>query len=282
MFKLILSALSAGVLVCAAPAQAAAPAPAADQGRPIVIGRAYDLASATLKETRRINVYLPPGYPAAGKAYPVVYLIDGGEDEDFPHIAGLAQLGALGGAYREMIVVGVAGADRKRDLTYPSGDPRDRKDLPTSGGSAAFRRFLTEELQPWVKARYPAGGETALMGESLAGLFVVETFLRQPGAFDAYIAVSPSLWWDNGRLAKGSAALLAAQPPGRRALFLSIGDEGREMQAGVDDLTAALRAKPPEGLTWRYQPMPAEHHNSIYHPAALAAFRALFAEPAGR
>ena len=33
------------------------------------------------------------------------------------------------------------------------------------------------------------------------------------------------------------------------------------------------------GLTWDYTPRPAESHATIYHGAALAAFRQLFPAP---
>lgn len=253
----------------------AAPAPP-EGGKPIVIGQGYDLPSATLKQTRRINVYLPRSYGDAGKSYPVVYLLDGGEPEDFHHITGLADLASLDGQIGEFIVVGVADIDRKHELTARSSDPEDMKLIPTAGGSDDFRRFIGEELQPWVKAHYRTSGERVVMGESLAGLFVLETFLKQPGLFDDYVAASPSVWWDGGALAKASPGLIAAWKTPPRKLWLTVGDEGSTMQAGVDAVVAALKAKQPAGLEWRYEPMPQEGHGTIFHPAALKAVRWLF------
>ena len=248
--------------------------------RPIVIGQSFTLPSAGLKETRRINVHLPAGYAAhPERRYPVLYLLDGGEQEDFPHIVGLAQLGELSWTFREMIVVGIEGTDRKRDMTAPSNSAEDRKLAPTSGCSAAFRRFLADELRPWVDQRFRVSGETALIGESLAGLFVVETFLKEPALFDAYIAASPSLWWNDQALARGAADDLARWPAGPRKLYLTIADEGSTMQEGVDRVVAALRAAPPKAVTWRYDPMPTLHHSTIYHPAALQAFRTVWPGP---
>lgn len=254
----------------------------AEEGRPVVLARSYTLESRVLKETRRLNVYLPPGYAEGKTRLPVLYLLDGGEKEDFAHIAGLAQLASLNHAIREMIVIGIEGTDRRRDFTAPSSVPEDVKALPTSGGSAAFREFLARELKPWVESRYRTNGEDLLIGESLAGLFVVETFLRQPALFGRYIAVSPSMWWDNQSLAKASAELLRAHPAGPRELFLTMGDEGTvvpEMQGGLDILVAALKAGAPTGLTWHYAPMPEEHHGTIFHPAAFKALRLLMPEP---
>lgn len=275
-----MAAMLLGVLACAGPGAAPrAPSRETEEGQPVVIARSYTLESRVLKETRRINVYLPPGYAEGKVRLPVLYLLDGGVHEDFPHILGLAQLASLNRALGEMIVIGIEGTDRKRDFTHPSSEPEDLKVLPTSGGSAAFREFLARELKPWVEARYRTSGVSALIGESLAGLFVVETFLRQPGLFERYIAVSPSLWWDNQSLAKESTERLRAWASGPRELFMSIGDEGGTMQEGVDLLVGALKARAPAGLRWHYEPMPGEQHSTIYHPAALRALRLLFPAP---
>jgi predicted alpha/beta superfamily hydrolase len=270
------------LVACAGPGGSTRETPAhtEDEGRPIVIARSYTLESRVLKETRRINVWLPPGYAEGQGRFPVLYLLDGGEHEDFHHITGLAQLASLNHAIREMVVVGIEGTDRKRDFTAPSSDPEDRKLVPTSGGAAAFREFLARELKPWVEARYRTSGESTLIGESLAGLFTVETFLVQPELFQRYIAVSPSLWWDQQSLAKASATRLQSHPAGERGLYLSIANEGSTMQEGVDTLVAALKAHAPAGLTWHYEPLPGEQHATVYHPAAFRALRLLFPPPA--
>lgn len=264
-------------LLCgfAAPALAQGP-----ESTPIVIGQSLTMESKILGQTRRINVHLPAGYATSGKTYPVLYLMDGGEKEDFPHIAGLAQLGELSWTYREMIVVGIEGIDRRHDLTHPTSVAKEKADYPTTGGSDAYRRFLAEELKPWVAARYRTSGESAIIGESLAGLFVVETLLKQPTLFDAYIAASPSLWWSDQALARGAAADIAKWPAlGQRKLYLTIGDEGTTMQEGVDKVVAALNAAKPAGLIYVYDPMHQEHHSTVYHPAALKAFRSVWPGP---
>ncbi|MBO9544017.1 MAG: alpha/beta hydrolase [Caulobacter sp.] len=263
--------------LASAPLAASAQAP---EGTPILIGQSLTMESKILGQTRRINVHLPPDYAKSSKTYPVLYLMDGGEKEDFPHIAGLAQLGELSWTYREMIVVGIEGIDRRHDLTHPTSVAKEKADYPTTGGSAAYRRFLAEELKPWVAARYRASGESAIIGESLAGLFVVETLLKQPTLFDAYIAASPSLWWSDQALARGAAADIANWPAlGQRKLYLTIGDEGTTMQEGVDNVVAALDAAKPAGLTYVYDPMHQEHHSTVYHPAALKAFRTVWPGP---
>jgi hypothetical protein len=41
-------------------------------------------------------------------------------------------------------------------------------------------------------------------------------------------------------------------------------------------LAATLRAAANPNLTWHYEPLPQETHATIYHPAALNAFRTVF------
>jgi predicted alpha/beta superfamily hydrolase len=127
-----------------------------------------------------------------------------------------------------------------------------------------------------VEARFRLNGETALMGESLAGLFVVETFLKEPQMFDAYVAVSPSVWWDGGRLARQAGAHLRDHSNDPRRLILTIADEGGSMQAAMDELVANLRQHAMPALQWSYAPRHDESHATIYHGAALEAFRQLY------
>jgi len=100
--------LLAALLGAACQSAAVANVASADGGQPIVLGRGYDIASAALGEVRHVNVYLPAGYATGETRYPVLYLIDGGVDQDFVHIAGLSHsTPRSAAAFREMIVVGI-------------------------------------------------------------------------------------------------------------------------------------------------------------------------------
>lgn len=266
--------LAVSALLLLAPVAATAQA-----SKPIVIGQSYTVTSKVLSQERTINVWLPASYAEGKGVYPVIYLLDGGEGEDFHHITGLMQVGGMNGYTTEAIVVGIANIDRKHDLTYPSASAEDRKILPTGGGSAAFRKFIASEVQPWVDARYRTSGRTVIMGESLAGLFCLETFLRAPKTFTDYVCVSPSLWWDNGALAKEAPAALAGMTGQAHSFYMAYAsDDG--VDATDQSIAAALKANAPPTIRWRFEPMPGEHHATIYHPAATQAFRWLFAPPA--
>jgi predicted alpha/beta superfamily hydrolase len=60
-----------------------------------------------------------------------------------------------------------------------------------------FRVFINEELVSEINKKYRTTDEKDLIGEFLSGLFVIETFFLNPESFDFYIAMDPSLWWNN-------------------------------------------------------------------------------------
>lgn len=179
---------------------------------PLIIGDTFTIDSKVLGETRRINVYLPPGYnDSSDLRVPVLYMPDGGLAEDFLHIAGLVQISVINGTMRPFLLVGIENTERRRDMTGPTENDDDKKIAPRVGGSLVFRKFIRDELMPEIRKRYRTTDETAIVGESLAGLFVVETFLLEPELFETYIAIDPSLWWNNQKLVNGAAAQLRSR-----------------------------------------------------------------------
>ena len=266
----------AALLVCAARLGAQGAGAGAGAPAPLVIGQTFTIASKVLGEVRRINVYAPDVYTdSPGVRLPVLYMPDGGMREDFLHVAGLVQVSVGNGTMRPFLLVGIENTQRRRDLTGPTENPEDRKIAPRVGGSAAFRQFIRTELMPEIRARYRTTSESAIVGESLAGLFVMETFLLEPELFDTYVAIDPSLWWNDGKLVAGAEARLRARPSLKKTLWFASSEE--PSTAGpARRLADILAAGAYPGLTWHYEPMPEEHHSTIYHPAALRAFRLVF------
>lgn len=269
---------------CATPASDAQQANAPPtEGTPITIGTSYTLQSTTLGDDRQINVWVPADYNSADNAnrrYNVLYVLDGALDQDFQHIAGLGQLGALSWTYEPLIVVGIQTKDRRAELTRRPHDARHAAEFPQAGGARRFQDFIANEVIPFVEARYRTGAGRALMGESLAGLFVVDTFLHRPELFRDFIAISPSLWWDDQHFARHGGHDLEGRAASDRRLYLAIANEGGATQAGMTRFLALLEAAPRGSVTWRYSDRSAtETHATIYHAAALDALRWLYAMP---
>ena len=259
-------------LATAAPAVTAATSAAT----PLVIGESFNIDSQALQEKRHINVYMARAWDTAPDApLPVLYMPDGGVSEDFLHVAGLLQVSVANGTMRPFMLVGMQNTQRRRDLTGPTDSAEDRKIAPVVGGASAYRAFIRDELMPEVRRRYRTTGETAIVGESLAGLFVVETYLLEPQLLDHYLAFDPSLWWNRGALPRQAATLLAKGKPGKRSLYLASSSESG-IAIEVQRLANVLAKQAPSGLQWHVEKMPEETHGTIYHPAALKAFRAVF------
>jgi predicted alpha/beta superfamily hydrolase len=265
-------------LALAGVAAGTAEPPPSTPSEPLVLGETFTLESRVLNETRRINVYLPPGSQGGDAgSYPVLYLLDGGAKEDFQHIAGLVQVGTVNWTMEPTILVGIENTERRRDLTGPTEVAADREIAPEVGQSAAFRKFVETELIPEIDRRYDTTRERAVVGESLAGLFVVETFLLAPELFDTYIAVDPSLWWNGEHLVKETPKLLEEHPEARtKTLFLATSDQP-DIWRITNTFARTLREQGGETLVLHHVAMPDEQHWTVFHPAALEAFRTVLA-----
>jgi len=261
-----------GVLILsvllASPSLAQDATPPAD---PVPAHDTLTIASVVLGETRLINVHVPPGYDESARKFPVLYMPDGGMDEDFPHVVHTVDSLVALGEIRSVIVVGIPNTERRRDLTGPTRVASDSAIAPHVGGSAAFRGFIRNELIPAINARYRTTDERSIVGESLAGLFIVEVFLREPALFQHYIALDPSVWWNNNNLVDSTPALLSRFDTAPRSIFLA-SSRVEDMAAGTARIAAALDSARLAGLRWSYSPRPDLTHATIFRgigPEAL-------------
>lgn len=252
----------------------------------IVIGESFKLASDITGESHEINVWTPPEMGKDNKTYPILYVIDGGLDQDFQHIAGLAQLSTISGRFETPIVVGIRTSNRYYQLTPKMTDSRylpwnGTEENPEMGGADDFHHFITKDVRSFIENKYPNNNRHVIMGESLAGYYIMREFLRYPESFTDYIAISPSLWLDDQRLAKEAIALLNKHEDKTRQLYLTMADEGGTMQAGLDKILAALKERDFKNLNLIYvDRRHSDSHSTIYHGAALDALTQLFGKPA--
>ena len=254
--------------------------------KPFVLGKTEVIESTLLKEKRIVNVYLPEGYSASDTiSYPVVYLLDGSADEDFIHVAGLYQFYSFSWIRRvpNSIVVGIANVDRKRDFTFPSGIREEQENYKTAGHSKSFISFIKNELQPFIQKHYRSSDDKTLIGQSLAGLLATEILLYQPELFNRYIIISPSLWWNDGSLLKGTKDnLVKNHLPGTR-VYIGVGKEGlapstlpHVMEVDANLLAEKLRSYKIADMKVMFDYLPDENHATISHQAILNAFKLVY------
>ena len=190
----------------------------------IQIGSGGSLYSSILKEERSYWVHLPESYSTSQAAnYPVIYLLDGEHN-----LGGLAAILHYYGHFRlpEMIVVGISNdVNRTRDLTPTVVTSRHDVAVESSGGASEFRAFLAEELIPHIDATFSTSEHRVLIGHSFAGLFTIDTLLKQSDLFTHYVALDPSLDWDDGQWLEQSLVDLASREFAGHSLFVAISNE---------------------------------------------------------
>lgn len=186
------------------------------------IGIVDSLYSKTLKEYREIYIEFPLDYVAQNnKKYPVVFILDG--EVLLPTVSNVQSFYS-GGFTPEMILVGVSNVNhRTRDLTTSkitkkNGMPFNEK----NGGAENFSGFIETELIPYIENKYPVTSFRTLIGHSYGGLFTIYTLINHPQLFCNYLAIDPSLDWDDQKLLNESKDKLSSNNYRGKSLFMSL------------------------------------------------------------
>lgn len=240
----------------------------------IVIGKTDTIFSKILNERRKILVYTPnltsPGN-LTNQRYPVLYLLDG--EAHFVSTVGLVQqLSQANGnaVLPEMIIVGITNTNRFRDLT-PSA-------IGTGGGNN-FMKFIETELMPYVESNYNTAPYKILVGHSLGGLTAIDVLTGNTDLFNAYIAIDPSMWFENERFLKNAIAQLPKNKMENKRLFIGTAntmprgmtlprlskDTSSETQhiRSIFKLDNFIKTKPVPGLMYAYNFYENESHVSV-------------------
>lgn len=255
--------------------------------KPFELGVIDEINSTILSEKRTLNIYFPEGYTKNDTIhYPVIYLLDGGADEDFIHTVGLIQYNTFSWINRipQSIVVGIANIDRKRDFTFPTTVEAEKKRFPTTGSSGKFIEFIAKELQPYIDKTYKGNKTKTIIGQSLGGLLATEILFTQPNLFNKYIIISPSLWWNDGSLLKQNPKILDADFQPKIDIYIGVGKEGlvtagsqHVMEIDANILADKLKYdKKNKNLKVYFDYLPEEDHATASHPALFNAFRLLY------
>ena len=192
----------------------------------------FDMESSVVGDVFRIFVAQPA--VKEGSKYPVIYVLDG--NANFPIALGIHRSLVWGAEAPAAFIVGIgyptetgyaeATAKRNRDYAPTEGGEYARAILgaPMAAGGSAFLRFLLEELQPELIARYPIDMENAtLVGCSLAGLFGAWTLLTAPATFQRYILASPLISWNTEEVWRWEEDFAQSHRDLSATVFLSAG-----------------------------------------------------------
>jgi predicted alpha/beta superfamily hydrolase len=209
----------------------------------------------------------PSAVLTPGQKLPAIYALDSGYG-----IAGpVAQMMVWGAAMSPAYVISIG---------YPDGKPFERdRDLlhhqtvrdgaTIGGGGAAFQAFLTDELRPFLEARFPLDpGRAILFGHSYGGLFAANVLATAPNAFFGYIIASPSTPADPQVIPR-----LATTVPNGAAprVFVAAGEKEDDLLEGTRKIAAALSARRSAFVVEEHI-FPGATHISYYPQLTPAAF----------
>ncbi|MGB5981992.1 MAG: alpha/beta hydrolase-fold protein [Nonlabens sp.] len=259
------------------------------------VGALDSLYSKVLNESRKIYVQLPANYTIEkNQKYPVAYILDG---EVFLPTVNEVQNYYSGGFTPEMVLVGIANdKNRVRDLTTSTittkyGMPFNEK----NGEADNFRTFIETELIPFIESKYPVTNYRTLIGHSYAGLFTISTLLKQPDLFANYLAIDPSLDWDDQKLLKEAQDVFAKQNDTNKALFMSLSGQLHMQNSKITidnvmqdttDFTVFARSNiafskladkyAKNGLSFNWKFYPKDIHGTVPFPSIMDGLVSLF------
>lgn len=255
------------------------------QAQKIEIGEIKTIKSTFLDEARAYWVYLPEHYSDKkykDQRYPVIYLLDG---EKYFHVASGIVKNLSSGYYPQMpecIVVAIKNTERSRDLTPTHVSKLSYK----SGGSGKFDAFINKELIPEINKNYKTLNFRILVGHSFGGLFTLNTLFKNTKSFNAYVAIDPSLWWDNSILVKELEPILKTKEFTGNTLFFananSLGNPKKPSKQHFAHFEAKkklinlVETTIPKNLNYNIKYYEDEDHGSVVLSALVDAFRWVF------
>jgi predicted alpha/beta superfamily hydrolase len=256
------------------------------------IGQVDSVWSTTLDENRPYLVYTPPSYgdtTVAPQRYPVLYLLDG--DAHFHSVSGLIQILGTGvnGTFvvPEMIVVAIPNTDRMRDLTpthtEAGFDGIPAPALASTGGMPDFLAFMTTELVPRVDSLYRTLPYRVFVGHSLGGITTLNALYTTSESFNAYVAIDPSLWWDDRVLLKKARDFFSTARLEGKALYvaqantINAADTARNLHfESITHFDAVMRSYDRSGLRYGFRYYDQDSHGSVPLIAEYDALRFIF------
>ncbi len=186
------------------------------------VGALDSIYSESLKEHRAFYIQLPANYnPNKNEKYPVVYVLDG--EVLLPTVNNV--LGFYSGGFTpEMVIVGISNTNnRTRDLTTSKINEKYGMPFNEENGEANnFSKFIETELIPYIEKKYPVTTFRTLIGHSYGGLFVLYTLIHHPQLFSNYVAIDPSLDWDNQKLYLEAQTKMPDSNYNGKSLFMSL------------------------------------------------------------
>lgn len=223
----------------------------------------FSVSSKILNQDRKIYIHVPKSDSSnLNKTFPVLYLLDG--ENHFHILSAYIDYLSHWKIIPPIIVVGIINIDRRKDLTPTHSiinfDGKTDFTYNTTGGNEQFLQFIEKELMPYIETNYKTSPFKIFAGHSFGGITTINCMLTHPALFDAYIAVSPSLWWDDKYLIKLAGKTLATLSSADKKIFYSNGNEGGSFHSDLMKFDTLITTSALKGFKYKYKYYPDETH----------------------
>jgi len=261
----------------------------------------FTVSTADAARTWRVRVGIPKREaPATG--WPSFWMLDGNAALIEFDEALLAELAAQPEPHALIFIshdnqLRTDSPQRNRDYTPRLLAPEDATGPLGNGGADAFLEVIERKIRPQIEQLAPLNpGQRSLWGHSLGGLFVLHTLYTRTGAFDTYIAASPSMWWGNAYAVTTSERFIAHNAGHRARVIIHLGGLERIGDRGPRDLTnprvvahlKRIQAAPPDaamqlaqrlesvpGIDASYREFPGLGHGPMLRASLMAALHTI-------
>ncbi|WP_299525774.1 alpha/beta hydrolase-fold protein [Winogradskyella sp.] len=191
------------------------------------INKSFLFESKVLTGNREIWIHVPEiekkSLENPQSVFPVIYVLDA--EHNFLNTVGITQALSRANLMPNVIVVGISGLYREYDYSPTNINV----DYMKTGGGPNFLTFLSSELIPYINKEFPSSNHNTIVGHSIGGMFTLYSLVENTNkVFSNYLAISPSLWWDNQSLANDwKTHLKTLKLKESKQVFITMADEAK-------------------------------------------------------
>lgn len=217
-----------------------------------------------------VDIYQPEETPPT-EGFPVIIVLDGTRYSKLLYETLANQLRNRKKTKVEpAIIVGIGHLEKDipKQRFYDFTAPADHYHFPVrrgkvmqefpAGGAVEFMDYIMHQIMPMLQEKYKIDDKKiSLYGHSLGGLFVLWSYLTYPDCFYKYIAISPSIWWNDHELIR---TIQQVEKPIAAPLYIGVGGEEGDM---VDDAQKFVALASEKWVSCEFYIAECENHASV-------------------
>lgn len=230
--------------------------------------KTHKFESKAFEAEREVHVYLPHSYSEnKTQQYPVIYLFDGQFDPLFDMTTGTMDYMSQVGEFNQYIIVGIKTTQRAREFTPMYTDKKTQEGWGETkvGEAHVLEDHLQNEVFPLIEKTYRTQPFRLAIGHSLGGTFVLNSLLSKPEFFQAVIAISPNLMYDNEQINKRFDTYFKTHDAFKKFIYVSAGTVGsmeNNFRKASEHLDAIIKYYNPENLKYHFTVFEGENHST--------------------